>query len=408
MGGDSGMKIVCVGGGPAGLSLAIFMKLHDSAHDIVVLERDEPGAAAGLGMTLGTRPLRMIADRDPVLAEGIRDAQFAWGDQITRFRGERLIAKDSDSFSYSISRRRLVNVLTNRARQLGVRIEYGRNVQAVSELPEADLIVAADGVNSRIRQDAGGFSTNEVTGRNKYIWLGTTKVFEDFHFLFEQTDSGWLWAHAYGIDPETSTFIVECTPQTWAGLGLGAMPPRDALRFLEKAFGEHLDGHGLIGDLDNGRDPAWLNFRTITNQRWHAGNVVLVGDSAHTTHFAIGMGVTLAIEDASALADSLREHADVETALRAYEKRRQAELVPAQVEAALSERWFENIERYTRGKPRQFAVLLYARRSPLIAVLPPFLGYALRRAVRQFPVLDDFRRRVAPAVKSAYGKRRPA
>jgi len=408
MDGDCGVKVVCVGGGPAGLSLAIFMKLRDSAHDITVLERDEPAAAAGLGMTLGTRLLGMIADRDPVLADGIREAQFVWHDQITHFRGERLIAKGVDSASYSISRRRLVQVLTTRALQLGVRMEYGRNVQAISELPEADLIVAADGVNSRIRQGTEGFSANEVTGRNKYIWLSTTKVFEDFYFLFERTDSGWLWAHAYGISPEASTFIVECTPQTWTGLGLDAMPAPDALRFLEKVFVEHLDGHGLISDLDNGRDPVWLNFRTISNEHWHAGNVVLVGDSAHTTHFAVGMGMTLAIEDAGALVDSLHEHADIQQALGAYEKRRQAELVPAQVEAAVSERWFENISRYTGSKPQQFAVLLYARRSPLIAVLPPFLAYALRRAVLQFTILDDFRRWVAPAVKTLYSKRRPA
>jgi len=400
------VKIVCVGGGPAGLSLAIFLKLHDSAHDITVLERDHPGAAVGLGVTFGAPVLRMLADRDPALAEDIRAAMVVWGHQIAHFRGERLIAKGAGSRSYSISRRRLVSVLTNRALQLGVRIEYGRNVRGISELPQADLIVAADGVNSWVRQDAGGFSTSEVTGRNKYIWLGTSKVFEDFNFLFELTGSGWLWAHAYGIEPEASTFIVECTPQAWAGLGLDAMSGRDALRFLEKVFSHHLDGHELIGDPHDGHTASWLNFRTITNERWHAGNIALVGDSAHTTHFTIGMGTTLAIEDARALADSVHEYPDVQQALQAYERRRRAELVPVQAEGLRSGRWFENISRYAGRSPQQFAILLYARRSPLTAALPPVVTCLLRGAAARFAILDDLRRHAAPAVKAFYNKRK--
>jgi 2-polyprenyl-6-methoxyphenol hydroxylase-like FAD-dependent oxidoreductase len=348
----------------------------------------------------------MLADRDPALSASIHDALFVWGDQITHLRGERLVAKGAESSSYSISRRHLVKILTERALQLGVRIEYGMNIQDISGLPEADLIVAADGVNSRVRQEAGGFTVHEAAGRNKYIWLGTSKVFRDFHFFFEHTDSGWLWAHAYGIDQETSTFIVECAPETWTGLGLDAMSTPDALRFLEKVFGAYLDGHELTGQFQDGRPTSWLSFRTLTNERWHAGNVVLVGDSAHTTHFTIGMGATLAIMDAGVLADSLHAFADVEQALKEYEKRRKAELVPLQAEAYCSGRWFENVSRYIDRSPRQFAVLLYARRSPLTAMLPPVVSYLLRRSVLRFALLDDLRRRVAPAVKTVYRKRR--
>ena len=194
--------------------------------------------------------------------------------------------------------------------------EYEREIASRAELPEADVIIAADGVNSRIRQEAGDFPTHDVSGSNKYIWLGTDKVFEQFNFLFVPTESGWVWAHTYGIDSVSSTFIVECAPETGLDLGFSVMSTYDALPILEGIFKEHLSGHRLIGNLGDGTEARWLNFRTISNPRWHSGKVVLIGDSAHTAHFAIGMGTTLAIEDAIVLADSLHKHSNTELAFQ--------------------------------------------------------------------------------------------
>ena len=397
------MKVVCVGGGPAGLYLSILLKLQDPGHSITVLERHKADSATGWGVTFGMSLLDVLAERDPASARSIRDVAVTWRDQVAHIQGERVIAEGGGSCN--ISRQSFVNILANRARELDVDIEYSVDVQEIGELPAADLIVAADGVSSRVRQMAGGFSTKEVVGRNKYIWLGTSKVFEDFNFLFMFTDSGWIWAHAYGLNSETSTFIVECAPQTWAGLGFDTMSPDDAVQVLEKIFSDHLAGHPLIADLADGSKAPWLNFRTISNERWHTGNIVLVGDSAHTAHFSVGMGTTLAIEDVIVLADSLHEHGDVGQALRAYEKRRQAELAPVLAEARCSANWLESISRYIDRKPRQFALLLYARRSPLTAVLPPAASYVLRRAIERSAFLDEVRRRAAPAVKALSSRR---
>ena len=194
-----------------------------------------------------------------------------------------------------------------------MQVEFGHEVRDPSQLPEADLIVACDGVNSRTRIETEGFQTDVQLGSNRYIWLGTDKVFESFTFPFVPTDSGWVWAHAYGIDAKTSTFIVECTAETYAGLGFDTMPPDACLSVLEKIFAGHLDGHQLIGQFPDGTNAPWLNFRTVTNQRWYQGRTVLAGDAAHTTHFTIGSGTKLAIEDAIALAGNLQRYGELES-----------------------------------------------------------------------------------------------
>ncbi len=205
----------------------------------------------------------------------------------------------------TISRQRLLDILAGRAQNLGVRIESGQEVLTPSQLPKADLIVASDGVNSRIRLEAGGFQTGVRVGGNKYIWLGTDKVFASFTYAFVPTGSGWVWAYGYGVDAKSSTFIVECSPHTWAGLGFDTLAPQDCLFVLGKLFEHHLDDRELIGQAGRGANAGWLNFRTVTNGSWHNGNVVLMGDAAHTTHFTIGSGTTLAIEDAISLAGNL-------------------------------------------------------------------------------------------------------
>lgn len=393
------MKIACVGAGPAGLYFSILMKLRDPAHDITVFERGKAASAAGWGVVFGPILLRDLYAQDPASARAIEESAFRWGDQVTHIQGERLVANGYST--YTITRQRLLDILVARARELGVRIEYDHEVAGLPELPAADLVVAADGVSSRIRRDSGGFQTHEIVGPNKYIWLGCDKVFEDFTFLFAPTSSGWIWVHAYGIDSATSTFIPECTQETWAGLGFDKMSTDETLAVLEDLFKEQLDGHRLIGELGDGSKARWLNFRTISHPSWHSGNVVLVGDSAHTSHFAIGMGTTLAIGDAIVLADTMQQHDDLESALRSYESRRQAEIQPTLTKARYSARWFENIDRYIGLKPQRFGLLLHMRRSPAVALLPPIVSYALFRTANRMRGIEGIRSQPSAAVQTA-------
>ena len=194
-------------------------------------------------------------------------------------------------------------------------------MEAGSQLPEGDLIVACDGVSSRLRQlYAGDFGTDIHVGRNKYIWLGTSKVFDKFTFAFVPTAAGWIWCHAYGFDVETSTFIVECSPETWSELGFDRLGEHETVALLEQIFASQLEGHCLhASDKANGASP-WRSFRTLTNETWHRENIVLMGDAAHTTHFTIGSGTKLALEDAIALAAKLSEVPKLEQALVDYER----------------------------------------------------------------------------------------
>ena len=369
------MRIACVGGGPAGLYFALLLKLREPGHDITIFERSARGATRGWGVVFWRDLLEQLYAADPQSAREIERASFPWDRHVVDVGGEQLAS--SAPRGYGIRRQRLLDILVNRALGLGVRIEFEHEVTAVSQLPAMDLVVACDGVNSRIRQETEGISTDVQVGGNKYIWLGTDKVFDSFTFPFIQTDSGWIWAHAYGVDADSSTFIVECSAETWAGLGFDAMPAGDCLPVLEKIFELQLDGHQLIGQASGGAEAQWLNFRAVTNNVWHHGQTVLAGDAAHTTHFTIGSGTKLAIEDAIALAGSLQRHGRLESALEAYEKERQTAILQSQIAARYSAQWFENVPRYIACKPRQFATLMQRRRSPLLPHLSPRLYYWL-------------------------------
>jgi 2-polyprenyl-6-methoxyphenol hydroxylase-like FAD-dependent oxidoreductase len=262
------------------------------------------------------------------------------------------------------------------------------------------LIVAADGADSLIRGGRREFGTTVTEGRNKHIWLGTGKLFDSFNFFFEPTEAGWIWAYAYQHEPRASTFIVECDPRTWAGLGFDSCSPTRALGRLEEIFSGHLDGHRLWSQFADGADAPWRNFRTVSNRRWHHGNVVLVGDSAHTAHFSGGLGTTQAIGDAIALAAQLRRvgyraagdgAADLTAALTAYQRQRQAELRRHATEAKRSAGWLENVPRYADLSPRQFATALHARRSALLPRLPPRLFCGLHDVPRWLGMAGELR-----------------
>jgi anthraniloyl-CoA monooxygenase len=261
-----------------------------------------------------------------------------------------------------IARRRLLNILQERARALGVGLRFEAEVEDLDPCRDADLIVAADGINSRIRnQYAAAFRPSIELRRNRYIWLGTHQVFDAFTFIFEDTEHGWIWAHAYRFDADTSTFIVECDPATWRALGFDQMSAEDGIAACEMLFERYLDGHRLMSNAAHLRGSAWLNFPRVTCERWYHGNLVLLGDAAHTAHFSVGSGTKLALEDAIGLADALHAGHDLESALEVYQESRRTEVLRLQSAARNSTEWFEAVPRYAHFEPMQFAYSLLTR-----------------------------------------------
>ncbi|MFD9030381.1 FAD-dependent monooxygenase [Streptomyces sp. NPDC059567] len=392
------MKIACVGGGPAGLYFSILMKRQDPSHEITVYERNAAGSTYGWGVTYWAGLLDKLRAGDPESARAIDEASVRWTDGVAIVRDERTVHRGDKGFG--IGRRRMLALLAERAESLGVRVEFEHAITGpdAPELADADLVVAADGVNSVLREaHAADFGAEVASGRNHYIWLGTTKVFDSFSFAFKETEHGWIWCYAYGFSGEQSTCVVECSPETWTGLGLGTMSEADSLNVLEKLFHDLLDGHPLIGRAQDDGAAQWLNFRTLTTRAWHRGNLVLLGDAAHTTHYSIGAGTTLALEDALALADALRGGTgDLDSALTRYGRRRRAELLSAQSAARYSAQWYENLPRYMRLEPRQMFALLGQRHSPLLPHVPPQLYYRIDRMADGLEPLRRLKRWLGP------------
>ncbi|MFJ9434078.1 FAD-dependent monooxygenase [Streptomyces sp. NPDC101490] len=401
------MKLAIVGGGPAGLYLSILLKRQDPSHDITVHERNPEGSTYGWGVTYWAGLLDKLREGDPESAAAIEAASVTWTDGLAIVRDERTVHRGDAGFG--IGRRRMLALLADRAAGLGVRVRFEHDVPGpdAPELAYTDLVVAADGVNSVLREaHTDHFGSTVTSGRNPYVWLGTTKVFDSFSFAFKETAHGWIWCYAYGFSGERSTCVVECAPETWAGLGLDTLGETDSLRLLEKLFDDLLDGHELIGRDRADDTTQWLTFRTLTNRVWHRDRLVLLGDAAHTTHYSIGAGTTLALEDALVLADSLRTSTDLETALTTYGKRRRAELVSAQSAARYSAQWYENLPRYMRLEPAKMFALLGQRHSPLLPHVPPQLYYRIDRAAEQLEPLRRLKRWLGPRVARAVHGRR--
>lgn len=388
------MKIACVGGGPASLYFSILMKRRNPSHDITVHERNPAGSTYGWGVTYWAELLDKLHASDPETARAVKDNSVSWNAGTAHVRDRATIQPGDEGFG--IGRRRLLELLGERARDLGVRVAYEHEITA-DELPEADLVIAGDGVNSAVRgRYAEEFGSDIVPGRNAYVWLGTTKVFDSFTFSFQETDHGWIWAYGYKFSDEQSTCVIECSPETLSGLGLDQLGEADGLARLEKIFEGILDGHPLIGRDPGDGTAQWLNFRTLTNRTWHHDGVVLLGDAAHTTHYSIGAGTTLALEDALCLAGALGAHTEPKAALAAYERRRKSELLRPQSAARYSAQWYENLQRYIHLPPERMFALLGQRHSPLLPYVPPQLYYRLDRAAGRLEALRRLKSWLGP------------
>ncbi|MDR8410832.1 FAD-dependent monooxygenase [Nonomuraea sp. 3-1Str] len=372
------MKVACVGGGPASLYFSILMKRMDPSHDITVYERNAAGSTYGWGVTYWDELLKNLHGADHESALAIRESSVRWDSFVAHVRDRWTVTVENGDEGFGVGRHRLLDILTERARSLGVHVEFNHEVTGEEELADADLVVAGDGVNSALRErHADHFGPEIAVGRNIYTWLGTTKVFDAFTFAFTQTEHGWIWCYGYGFSETHSTCVVECSPETWKGLGLHQANEADSLALLEKLFADILDGHPLIGRAHTDGSARWLNFRTLTNRTWYRGNLVLLGDAAHTTHYSIGAGTALALADAAFLARAIYEEPELQPALARYERERKAALVSAQRAAGNSARWYENLPRYVGLPPERMIALLGQRHSRVLPHVPPGLYYRM-------------------------------
>jgi anthraniloyl-CoA monooxygenase len=357
------VKIACIGGGPAGLYFAISMKLRDPSHDIEIFERNAPGVTFGWGVVFSDQTVENLTANDPKSAKIIADEFAHWDDIDVHIHGQ-TITSSGHGF-IGIGRKRLLEILQDRARELGVELHFSQECDpADPKWRDYDLVIASDGANSRFRDaQADAFGVDIDVRRNKFVWLGTSKVFDAFTFAFEETEHGWIWAHAYRFAPDASTFIVECSEETWRGFGFDRMSQDESIAACERLFAKYLDGHRLESNATHlVGSAAWLNFRRIKCERWNAGNVILLGDAAHTAHFSIGSGTKLALEDAIKLAEVLnRANLSLQAALDEYVAERNLEVLKLQNSARNSTEWFETLERYLHFEPLQFAYSLLTR-----------------------------------------------
>jgi anthraniloyl-CoA monooxygenase len=364
------MKIVCIGGGPAGLYFALLMKKLGAHHDITVVERNKPYDTFGWGVVFSDQTMEHMRQWDTETANEVQQAFNHWDDIETFFKGT-AIRSGGHGF-VGIGRKKLLNILQERCEQLGVRLLFEQDVDSDLDFPDADLVIASDGINSRIRSRYESvFKPDIVTRPNRFIWLGTHKQYDAFTFLFEKTEHGWFQAHVYKFDDKTSTFIVECPEEVWLAHGLDKADQEQSIAFCEKIFASNLQGEKLMTNARHLRGSAWLNFQRVKCQQWSHFNgrshVVLMGDAVHTAHFAIGSGTKLALEDAielvrqfKALGDGVEQIPEV---LRQYQAVREIDVIRLQNAAWNAMEWFEVCgKRYCdQLDPEQFTYSMLTR-----------------------------------------------
>ncbi|HEX2688327.1 MAG TPA: FAD-dependent monooxygenase [Kofleriaceae bacterium] len=352
------MKIACIGGGPAGLYLGILVKRRAPEHEVVIFERNRPADTFGFGVVFSDATLGHLAAADPETHAQITSRFARWDDIEVQFGGE--VLRSTGHGFCGLERKALLQILQVRAQELGVRIEFEREIRSLAEVSAGyapDVIVACDGVASWVRDALAAELLPQVDVRpNKFVWLGCTVPYQAFTFVFKHTPHGMFRVHAYRYHEHGSTFIVECREDTWRRAGLATADEEQTVAILEEIFADELAGHRLIKNRS-----IWRNFPTVRCGKWHAGNVVLLGDAAHTAHFSIGSGTKLAMEDAIVLGDELLGTQEVGAALAAYEARRRPEVLALQAAAQASLEWFEGTERYARMAPVQFTYSLMTR-----------------------------------------------
>jgi anthraniloyl-CoA monooxygenase len=358
------MKVAVVGGGPAGLYFAISLKLRRPDAEVDLFERNAEGVTFGWGVVFSDQTVERLEANDAASAATITGEFAHWDDIEVHFGGE--CTRSSGHGFIGIGRKRLLEILAGRARELGVRLHFEHDASVdLADWRDFDLVVAADGINSRFREaHSHALGVDIDTRANRFIWLGTPKRFDAFTFAFEKTEAGWIWAHAYRFAPDCSTFIVECAPDTWEALGFANRDQSTTIAACERIFAKYLDGQPLLSNAAHlVGSAAWLQFRRVQCERWHDGKLILLGDAAHTAHFSIGSGTKLALEDAIKLADVLArgDTRGLERALAEYQAERELEVLKLQNSARNSTEWFETVDRYLDFEPWQFAYSLLTR-----------------------------------------------
>ena len=357
------MKILCLGGGPAGLYFAISMKLRDPSHEVTVLERNRANDTFGWGVVLSDDALSKMQVNDPESTDAIRDHFAYWDDIAVVHQGVRTVS-GGHGFA-GIGRKQMLILLQARARELGVDMRFETEFRSAEEYRrEYDLVVASDGINSVVRREYEHVFRPDIDVRRcKFVWLGTHQKFDDaFTFIFEKTEHGWVWAHVYQFDDTTATFIVECLPETWDRWGFERMSKEETVETCRRIFADHLGGHELMSNAAHLRGSAvWMQFPRVICEKWYHENVVLMGDAAATGHFSIGSGSRLAFDSAIALADYLHSEPNMERAFERYQEERRLEVLRTQSAARNSLEWFEEVERYLDMPPPQFAYSLLTR-----------------------------------------------
>src|SRR5579859_2949675 len=350
-------RIVCVGGGPAGLYSAILFKKTLPMVSVEVFERNRAEDTFGWGVVFSDKTMGNFLEADAASHARVVDEFYHWDDIDVHFKG-RTIRSGGHGFA-GISRRKLLNILQKRAASLGVRQSFQVEIDDPAQFDDADLVVIAEGANSKARAaQADRFGPSIDVRRCRYIWLGTTQKFSAFTFAFEKTEFGWFQIHAYQFSRDLSTVIVETREETWAAHGLDKAGIDESIAFCERLFGAYLGNSPLLSNARHLRGSPWLNFHRVVCGRWHDGNRVLIGDAAHTAHFSIGSGTKLAMEDAISLVRHVSNAADVRSGLESYQAERSTEALKLQNAARNRMEWFENVHRYENMEPLQFAYSL--------------------------------------------------
>jgi anthraniloyl-CoA monooxygenase len=350
-------RVVCLGGGPAGLYAAILLKKSLPLARVEIFERNRPDDTFGWGVVFSDKTMAGFQAADPESHAAIVASFYHWDDIDVHFRGE-TIRSGGHGFC-GIGRRRLLNVFQERAQALGVVQHFQTEVDDLEPFRDADLVIAADGVNSKVRtRFAAAFEPDIDVRKCRFIWLGTRQKFAAFTFAFEKTEHGWFQIHAYQFSEDLSTVIVETREETWRAHGLDEFNAEQSIEFCERLFAKYLDGEPLMSNARHLRGSAWLNFNRVLCRNWHHGNIVLIGDAAHTAHFGIGSGTKLAMEDAMSLVARVAHTADVPMGLETYQAERSLEALKLQSAARNRMEWFENVARYVGLEPPQFAYTL--------------------------------------------------